>query len=39
MTPDLLVFDAPHALKATENADGTVTLSGLAVVFDEPGHP
>ena len=25
------------AVKATDNADGTVTLSGLAVVFDEPG--
>lgn len=25
------------AIKATDNADGSVTLSGLAVVFDEPG--
>ena len=37
MTPDLLIFDAPAALKATQNADGSVTLSGPAVVFDEPG--
>lgn len=35
--PDLLVFDAPAAIKATANGDGTVTLSGPAVVFDAPG--
>ena len=36
-TPDLLIYDSPRAVKAVENGDGTVTLSGLAVVFDEPG--
>lgn len=34
--PDLLAYDG-GAIKATANADGTVTLEGLCVIFDEPG--
>ena len=34
---DLYIFDAPAPIKAAANADGSVTLTGMAVVFDAPG--